>query len=262
MRNKSKTTVFGTLAFGVFLLFFIPLIQESIFASIGNDIEITGNLNVVPFAPIIVSLVADDPNNVVGYGNGDTLTLTFDKATSRPDATTKSDLDALFFETPTLGDNYIGSWLSSSVLEITILDAAVIVSPADVIASEPSGSSATSETNPGPGGCPKVPPNGGDVAVENSEPSLASSSPLALTVKVCVPITGAIPLASVIVIIKFLSFGEKIPVYPLPIAGEKSNNLFSAIVSATRGVLVSSENLTINLSPTPKPTLLFGSSAT
>lgn len=75
-----------------------------------------------PDAPNIVSLVADDPNNVLEYGNGDTLTLTFDKATSRPDVATKSDLDALFFETPTLGANYVGSWLSLSVLQIKIVD--------------------------------------------------------------------------------------------------------------------------------------------
>jgi len=122
LEKKMRVGIFLGIAIIVFLFSSSDLIQESVFAA---EIDFIGSVLIVPDSPAILSLVADDPNNIVGYGNGDTLTLTFDKATSRPDAATKSDLDALFNETPTLGNNYVGSWLSSSVLQITIIDAAV-----------------------------------------------------------------------------------------------------------------------------------------
>ena len=56
------------------------------------------------------------------YSNGDTITVTFSEATNRPKVDAKVDLDKLFTFSPSIGDKYVGSWLSPSVLVITVLD--------------------------------------------------------------------------------------------------------------------------------------------
>jgi hypothetical protein len=73
--------------------------------------------------PQIVRVEAGDPDNEdTNYSNGDTVTIFFDRSTDQPPVGTKGELDRIFLFTPPLGNNYIGQWVSPSVLEITILD--------------------------------------------------------------------------------------------------------------------------------------------
>lgn len=116
---------------------FLALVISTIFAFSGTHIQesfsdsttLTGNLFIAPPFPLITSLVANDPNNNVGFGNGDVITVTFDKATNRPPAATKTDLQNLFTFSQNLGNDFIGSWTSASVLQITIVDDAGATPP-------------------------------------------------------------------------------------------------------------------------------------
>jgi hypothetical protein len=61
------------------------------------------------------------------YGNLDTITIAFDKATDRAGLAdgvvqTRGTVDALFSFDQALGASYRGVWKTSSVFEITILD--------------------------------------------------------------------------------------------------------------------------------------------
>ena len=76
--------------------------------------------------PQITRVEAADPTNGhTSYGNGVTLTIYFDKATNRPDISSKAALDLIFTFEPLLGNDYTGKWLSPSTLQITVLDAAL-----------------------------------------------------------------------------------------------------------------------------------------
>jgi len=82
--------------------------------------------------PSIVSIKANDPDGVVppelgGLTNGDTITVTFSEATSRPffDPVTvisKTNLDNLFTFSQSIGTSYTGKWKNPLTLEITVGD--------------------------------------------------------------------------------------------------------------------------------------------
>lgn len=74
--------------------------------------------------PQIMRVEAADPDNAdIGFGDGDTVTIFFDRSTDQPSVGTKQDLDRIFQFEPGLGLDYAGVWISPSVLEITVLDA-------------------------------------------------------------------------------------------------------------------------------------------
>jgi YVTN family beta-propeller protein len=95
---------------------FTVLLQDSI--SLSDETEISKFVS----APIISRLVANDPNGISGYNDGDTIIVEFSESTNRPSAFTKDDLDNLFTFSQSLGSNYIGQWSSKSILVITIVD--------------------------------------------------------------------------------------------------------------------------------------------
>ncbi|NDB88836.1 MAG: hypothetical protein EB164_07995 [Thaumarchaeota archaeon] len=79
--------------------------------------------------PSIFAIIASDPTaSAAGISNGDKIDIVFAEPTNRPDPTssvsglTKSDLDAMFTFSQSLGADYTGQWLDNSVLQITIVD--------------------------------------------------------------------------------------------------------------------------------------------
>ena len=56
------------------------------------------------------------------YSSGDIITVTFSKATNQPPISTKANLDTLFTFSQNLGTDYTGSWSSTTVLVIDIVD--------------------------------------------------------------------------------------------------------------------------------------------
>ena len=84
--------------------------------------------------PSITAAVADDPDNMDGaFGNGDTLTFTFDVDTNQAPGTTltKAEVDTLFnFGMVSLGTAYTGEWTNSRTLELSITNAAGATPPA------------------------------------------------------------------------------------------------------------------------------------
>ncbi|KAJ1490596.1 hypothetical protein T484DRAFT_1883910 [Baffinella frigidus] len=87
-----------------------------------------GQVPVVVNPPEIILLVADDPTNADSvYGNGDTITITFDVNTDMAGLAegvdqTQNTVDRLFFFRQGLGSNYRGKWTSLKVFVVTILD--------------------------------------------------------------------------------------------------------------------------------------------
>ena len=76
--------------------------------------------------PQILRVEASDPDNLdETYGAGDTITIFFDRNTNQPAVVNKASLDLIFMFEPPLGDAYTGNWLSPSVLQITVVDAAL-----------------------------------------------------------------------------------------------------------------------------------------
>ncbi len=80
--------------------------------------------------PSIESLTANDPDGGDAvYGNKDTITAVFSEPTNRKDPTpgtaelSKSDIDAIFSFSQSLGDGYTGTWTTPFILRITITDA-------------------------------------------------------------------------------------------------------------------------------------------
>ena len=105
---------------GIFIIFSTQLIYQIPSADGGFESFLT----IRPDPPTIISLTASDPDgNDAVYGNDDVITVTFDKATNRPLAATKADLQNLFTFSQNLGADFTGSWASASVLEINIVDA-------------------------------------------------------------------------------------------------------------------------------------------
>jgi len=124
-RFKMKVIPLGL--FLIVTLFSGNFIEETIFVSAGSEtgqVVVTGKISIVPAFPQIISITASDPDELDAiYGNGDVITVTFDKPTNRPQAATKTNLENLFTFSQNFGTDFIGSWTSASVLQITIVDA-------------------------------------------------------------------------------------------------------------------------------------------
>ena len=89
-------------------------------------LDVTSSAQVVgPVAPGLISIVADDADNQDHtIDNGDFLVLTFDMVTNQPSLGTKAQIDDMFdFQGYSLGTDYTGTWTSSNILTITVVDA-------------------------------------------------------------------------------------------------------------------------------------------
>jgi len=124
---KKNNKKIQAILFGVFLIIFSTLIFPTAFAGISSDsVELSFLIQPVP--PTIIGFTAaGDVEVPVVFGNGDTFTITFDKQTNRPTTGTKSEIDNVFeFRQGggviSLGANYVGSWLSTTVFELRIVD--------------------------------------------------------------------------------------------------------------------------------------------
>lgn len=116
-RLNHKITL--ALILGFFIIFSSQLVFQVPFAN--GDVE--SSLIIRPASPKIISLTASDPDGLDAlYSNGDVITVTFDKATNRPQAATKTNLQNLFTFSQNLGDDFIGTWTSASVLKISIIN--------------------------------------------------------------------------------------------------------------------------------------------
>jgi len=130
MNNKKNQTIL----IGVFLIIVSTLIFPTAFAGTLGPGNIPLTLFIKPDAPEIISFTAAGNVEVpVVFGNGDTLTITFDSQTNRPTAGIKSEIDNVFEFTQvvvpggvpvpiSIGDGYVGKWVSTSVFEIRIVD--------------------------------------------------------------------------------------------------------------------------------------------
>jgi len=128
MLNKFlKIGIIPIIFFGIILLFSENFLEDNVFA---DQIITFGTATVLPEFPRIISFTAaGDVEVPVVFGNGDTLTITFDRQTSRPTAGTKSEIDNVFeFRQGgvpiSIGDDYVGSWLSTSVFQVRIVNSA------------------------------------------------------------------------------------------------------------------------------------------
>ena len=72
--------------------------------------------------PLIMGVVAGNPLKDSMFGNGNTVTISFDSLTNTPTVATKADLDKILTITPSLGKDYRGRWLDGRTLQITVVD--------------------------------------------------------------------------------------------------------------------------------------------
>ena len=73
--------------------------------------------------PVVVNAIAQDPDNFDDvYSNFDVLRITFSVETNQPAVGSKEELDKIFVFTPSLGVKYLGTWETSRVLLVIILD--------------------------------------------------------------------------------------------------------------------------------------------
>jgi len=105
--------------------------DETSLASVSQSPVLDGNFG-KKIGPSILSMVAADPKStqVEGFDKEDTITIRFSESTNRPLAGTKADIDKVFSFTQDLGADYVGSWISPSVLEIRVVDASGATPPA------------------------------------------------------------------------------------------------------------------------------------
>ena len=76
-------------------------------------------------APEILSVNASEggSGSESGLGDGDIITVVFDKQTSIPLLSMKNDVDDLFAFSAQIGDDYTAEWTSYTTVRITIVDA-------------------------------------------------------------------------------------------------------------------------------------------
>jgi len=92
-------------------------------ASTALSPPLTGNFG-TKAGPSIVSIVASDSDPINdGFGDEDSITVTFSEPTNRPLASTKTDIEKLFTFSDSLGADYVGTWTGASTLVIIIIDA-------------------------------------------------------------------------------------------------------------------------------------------
>jgi hypothetical protein len=84
-------------------------------------------------APAFTSVTAYNTGSATSvYGAGDTIQIVFNSNTDKgktATSLTKSQVDALFTASQVLGANYVGTWLSATTFEITIIDATGALPP-------------------------------------------------------------------------------------------------------------------------------------
>eukprot|EP01137_Pigoraptor_chileana_P023903 Opistho-2@90985 len=78
-------------------------------------------------APRIVRVTATGAGN--GFGDGNTIVLDFNLATSTPDVSTKAALDALLKFSSPIGSNYVGEWKTNAQLVISIVTTGNVTEP-------------------------------------------------------------------------------------------------------------------------------------
>ena len=99
----------------------IPVQPDAVVGKIGTVNPITEHVDVN--TPTVVSAVAADPDNFDDvYSDFDVLRITFSVDTNEPAVGSKEELDKILIFTPSLGLNYIGTWETSRVLLIIIID--------------------------------------------------------------------------------------------------------------------------------------------
>ena len=72
--------------------------------------------------PKITSITGDDPDCLhLEYGNGDSISIEFDRATDEPRITNKNDIDKIFIFEPPIGQDYTGYWETPSNAVINVI---------------------------------------------------------------------------------------------------------------------------------------------
>jgi len=109
--------------------------EETSLASVAVSPVLGGNFG-QKAGPSILLIVAADPKStqIPEFDKDDTITIRFSEVTNRPLAGTKADIDKVFLfkqggQNATLGTDYVGSWISPSVLEIRMVDASGATPP-------------------------------------------------------------------------------------------------------------------------------------
>jgi hypothetical protein len=82
---------------------------------------LTGTWGAHP-APEISAIVATNNGGQQGLGNGDTITVRFDRHVKQLPVSTKADLFQIFSFSAELGNNFTGAWLSYKALQVTLTD--------------------------------------------------------------------------------------------------------------------------------------------
>ncbi len=101
--------------------------------------------------PKISSITADDPNCLhLGFGDGDTISIEFDRATDEPRLTTKSDIDRVFTFEPSIGIDYTGFWETPSKAVINIVSIANIPAQLSFTPNYLDNDTVFNESNPNP----------------------------------------------------------------------------------------------------------------
>ncbi len=118
-----------------------PMFVDTSLNTVGasfEDVKIATTPAGPPAAPVITSFVADDPDDGdVIYSVGDTLTITFDKATNQPAGTPTQ----LFNFSSSLG-TVNGSWTAADTYTITVTNTSGATVAIDSTTATPSGSPA------------------------------------------------------------------------------------------------------------------------
>eukprot|EP00163_Fabomonas_tropica_P026558 TRINITY_DN4929_c0_g1_i1.p1 TRINITY_DN4929_c0_g1~~TRINITY_DN4929_c0_g1_i1.p1 ORF type:complete len:2752 (-),score=612.36 TRINITY_DN4929_c0_g1_i1:92-8347(-) len=92
--------------------------------AVSTPVTLTGDWG--RLGPVITALVANDPDDADAIHSAvDTVTISFDRPVRQVDLSTKAALDASLTFNTSLGSNYTATWLSSTQLRITIVDATV-----------------------------------------------------------------------------------------------------------------------------------------
>ena len=99
----------------------IPVPPDAIVGQIGTVDPLTEHVDVN--TPTVLSAVVSDPDNFDDvYSDFDVFRIIFSVDTNEPGVGSKDELDKIFVFTPSLGINYIGTWETSRILLIIIID--------------------------------------------------------------------------------------------------------------------------------------------
>ena len=103
-------------------------VDPSLYISYSDTLPDTGQFvgvfaeQIDSLTPKVTSITGDDPDcQHLGYGNGDTISIQFDRDTNEPRITTKADIDKVFVFEPPVGIDYTGYWESPSKAVIRVV---------------------------------------------------------------------------------------------------------------------------------------------